>query len=516
MLSRLGITYGVLRRLGFSEERVEECLDAINGTELEEAFDWVRYAVTTLPPHSVHQFIYSFIFTVLGKKSTEPHVRTHVTAQDPILTGLTDSGEAGDPGTPRSSRTRLSTPTAISTPLLTPQSPHTPVHQQRSPSPISMTTSPSHAPSRLDANAPVFTPSYARGPSQLREEVQAEKQDAQEPGTVTPDASGDDDPDAEYVRLRLKMDALPKRNDDKGTVAQLHLLRAQLDDVEQSYFFREKVSEERYRLERERLDSEALEAKLHGLSNLTVLPPTPQEIVPPSKHRPPDLKPVEPLKPNTDIFDDDSDESSRGLFEILQEIPATESTPSGITVQLLSMQVPKHWSGRTPKILLQEAITKKDKYAVVNYACISGPSRVRRANVTICWDGGRTQTWSMDDVGCPDLKQAEQYISTVALHALTFPALEGFALGGTPAASTQTSFRLLPPAFRSLWDELETKRRESDDAINRASWAKLRTIVRMKLESQSKVLYLEPQRGIRLTCRTVGWEDFEGHRRGEG
>jgi hypothetical protein len=42
VLSRLGITYGVLRRLGFSEERVEECLRAIDGVELEEAFDWVR------------------------------------------------------------------------------------------------------------------------------------------------------------------------------------------------------------------------------------------------------------------------------------------------------------------------------------------------------------------------------------------------------------------------------------------------------------------------------------------
>lgn len=42
VISRLGITYGVLRRLGFTEERVEECLKAISGVELEEAFDWVR------------------------------------------------------------------------------------------------------------------------------------------------------------------------------------------------------------------------------------------------------------------------------------------------------------------------------------------------------------------------------------------------------------------------------------------------------------------------------------------
>lgn len=39
---KLAITYGVLRRLGFTEERVVECLVAINGVELEEAYEWVR------------------------------------------------------------------------------------------------------------------------------------------------------------------------------------------------------------------------------------------------------------------------------------------------------------------------------------------------------------------------------------------------------------------------------------------------------------------------------------------
>ena len=38
---RLAITYGVLRRLGFSEARVEECLRAISGVDMDEAFEWV-------------------------------------------------------------------------------------------------------------------------------------------------------------------------------------------------------------------------------------------------------------------------------------------------------------------------------------------------------------------------------------------------------------------------------------------------------------------------------------------
>lgn len=37
----MAITYGVLRRLGFSESRVEECLRSIQGVDLDEAYDWV-------------------------------------------------------------------------------------------------------------------------------------------------------------------------------------------------------------------------------------------------------------------------------------------------------------------------------------------------------------------------------------------------------------------------------------------------------------------------------------------
>ena len=43
----MAITYGVLRRLGFSESRVEECLRSIGGIDLEEAYEWVR--LLTLP-----------------------------------------------------------------------------------------------------------------------------------------------------------------------------------------------------------------------------------------------------------------------------------------------------------------------------------------------------------------------------------------------------------------------------------------------------------------------------------
>lgn len=42
ILTRLAVTYGTLRRLGFSDARVEECLQAIPGVDVDEAFEWVR------------------------------------------------------------------------------------------------------------------------------------------------------------------------------------------------------------------------------------------------------------------------------------------------------------------------------------------------------------------------------------------------------------------------------------------------------------------------------------------
>lgn len=35
------MTYGILRRLNFSEDWVEQCLRAMSGIELDEALDWV-------------------------------------------------------------------------------------------------------------------------------------------------------------------------------------------------------------------------------------------------------------------------------------------------------------------------------------------------------------------------------------------------------------------------------------------------------------------------------------------
>lgn len=185
-----------------------------------------------------------------------------------------------------------------------------------------------------------------------------------------------------------------------------------------------------------------------------------------------------------DTLDDDSD--SLGLLDMMD--PEPETTPDGRVVTIREMGIPKQWSSlRTPKTLLRDCVQKLDKYAAISYSIISGPSRAVRASVCIVWDGKRRDHWNMDDVGCPNESQAEQYIATVALHALTYPTTDGFAAGSILLGSNNTFFRALPAAFRDLWDELEVQRKTRDDAINVALWSKLRALATEKRALSEKV-----------------------------
>ena len=60
-LFRLGVTYGTLRRLGFSEDRVDECLRNMDGLDTEDAFTWVRDACLIALEHLRIYLSFSFI-----------------------------------------------------------------------------------------------------------------------------------------------------------------------------------------------------------------------------------------------------------------------------------------------------------------------------------------------------------------------------------------------------------------------------------------------------------------------
>ncbi|KAG6879737.1 hypothetical protein C0992_012340 [Termitomyces sp. T32_za158] len=434
-VARIGITYGVLRRLGYSESRVEECLRAIQGVDVDEAIEWLYF---------------------------------HCTEAE--LEDKRDS-ESVEPRTPR---------TPVSKSSRMPGTPRTPVDFLAS----SMTTMKPKKLARLDVNAPTFVPAHLRCKDGLsHNDTSDPNSSTSHSGTSSPVY---DDPAMHYARTRIKLESLSDngRYASAAVASQAQELQKKLVAFKNDYFFDEREADAIYRIERDRANATALLDRLRGSPEMPLT-----EVEGNSKKQQSHFQPQLPNPPIVvhDIFDDDSDDSaSGGILEILEALPATEFNSQGKTIRIRDMALPKHWSGRTPKILLQETVAKADRYAAIGYTIISGASRAKRAALSIRWEGRKMDEWCMDDVACRDETQAEQYIATIALHALTFPPTEGFAGVPTTISGSLTFFRLLPAVFRDLWDELETTRKTRDDAINRNQWAKLRSIIETKLEINNK------------------------------
>ena len=388
--------------------------------------------------------------------------------------------------------------------LLTPRTPRVPNGETpRIPrTPAEFLAPPTSAPapkSPLDANVSSFVPSLSPSNPHLLHDDKT-KSASQTESSVSPsepsnsdsdsfeknDSFEIDDPNFEYVQLKLKIANLTSRRltGDKTNATVLNNLKAHLERVKKHYFFDGKDAEEQYRVEQQKADALALHNKLRGLDVTSI------QQSKSNKKRPLDIQPPKPeavtFATDNDVFGAESAESS-GMFDILEPLPVSEVTSEGVTVRLRDMATPKHWSGRTPKAFLAEAVTKADKYAAVTYEIISGTSRAKRAAVHVRWEGRKNEGWRMEDVACHDDSQAEAYIATIALHALTFPLTEGFQTGTPTSSGSQTFFRLLPAVYRDLWDELEVSRKERDDNINRLVWAKLRSIIEPKLDSTHKV-----------------------------
>lgn len=162
---------------------------------------------------------------------------------------------------------------------------------------------------------------------------------------------------------------------------------------------------------------------------------------------------------NTDSSEDEG--GAETLFgTMLDEMPSTDTNDQGATIQVRDMALPKHFSGKTPKINLEETVRKQDRFATVLFKVISS-SRAVRASVTIRWDGGRTQQWDMQEIACYDQKQAYNYIATVALFSI----------------STTAVHKQLPSIFRDLWDELVRQKEEEDQEAYRQQLKVYKTIV---------------------------------------
>ncbi|KAF9229432.1 P-loop containing nucleoside triphosphate hydrolase protein [Gyrodon lividus] len=421
--TRLAITYGVLRRLGFTEDWVEECLRATHGVELDEALEWL------------------FVHCPDNELSINE-----------------------DPDKVLKSQNKRK-PRAL---VLTQEHPAKSV-ESRSPTPI-----------KLDANAPAFVPSFDNptfvDQTPYHQSILASVNTSAQ--SSKPSSPAPEDPNMEYARIKMQLVDLETnktlRKDQKFDATTL--FEEKLRNVKSHYFFDERDAERMYRSKRDEANLQFLQAKLRGSIKL-------------SQPKSPKLKSISLIatpssqpESQSDVFDQEDDESSGGLLEILDSIPSETQGFEGTTIRVKDMSFPKQSVGKLPKVILMEYISKIDRYAAVTFDILSGASRAKRAGVRVLWEGRKVDEWKMEDIACHDESQAEQYVATVALHALSFPTTEGFAAGSMISPVGNTFFRLFPPVFRNLWDELEVNRRLREDCVNREVWAKMRNIVEKKID----------------------------------
>lgn len=416
-LTRVGVTYGVLRRLGYSEETVARCLESIDGVDLEEAHEWLFLNCTDdeLQPHTLP----------MDGKALMPNLKSSVVATTPSGGSQTNS--------PRVSELTLSTP--------------------------------QHNTTR---------------PAQPQDDY--------------------DDPNMHYARLKLELHGASAGRNRKSAQAHplIEDLHARLEAVKSHYLFDERDAEAHYLSERQKAEAAALQARLRGSPGIASIPSSSTPSTPEPKGLPRQPQAKEVREDPDDIFESTGEDGDGGLFEILDAMPPTHVTETGVTVTVRDMPLPRGKFERTSKAFLQSAIDKLDSFAVTTYRCISGATRAKRASLSVRWSSGKVSEWVMEDVACHDMTQAEQYIATVALHALTFLTFEGFSPANLARGNTQTFFRLLAPAFRDFWDELEAKRKTSGDATNRAVWSKLKKIVEARGDQGKTV-----DRGLRTVTRNT-------------
>jgi ATP-dependent RNA helicase DHX29 len=131
---------------------------------------------------------------------------------------------------------------------------------------------------------------------------------------------------------------------------------------------------------------------------------------------------------------------------LLDEPPTEEIAANGSIIAVRDMTLPKTFSAKPPKGLLEEVVHRIDKFATITFRTLT-KTRAVRAAVVIRWTGGHVDEFGMSDIACQDTAQAYNYVAVLAL----------FPLATTPV------HRQLPAVFRELWDELASKA-EADKA----------------------------------------------------
>ncbi|BEJ01119.1 hypothetical protein CcaverHIS631_0509760 [Cutaneotrichosporon cavernicola] len=238
-------------------------------------------------------------------------------------------------------------------------------------------------------------------------------------------------------------------------------IRNKTNRLEKEYMFSKKDADALLKVMRSKRDMKRLEAKLKNIR-----PPSTTNSVTPAE-----------TPPSTSALDsfvsDDGDEEGSLFGNMLDEPEGhveVEQVANSV-INVLSLPVPKQFAlvGNTAKNLLRTTTSKSSRPAVISYARLSPNPRVARAGLEIRWSSEKRRVWRMEDIACESVEEAENYVSTLALHDLV---VSGDLL--------PFNWRSMPPAYRDLWDELEQTHTGRELAAKREIWKKMKALVDKK------------------------------------
>ncbi|CED84539.1 ATP-dependent RNA helicase A [Phaffia rhodozyma] len=468
ILLRLAITHGVLTKIGFQPERIEECLKALSNWDLDEAFDWLYL---------------------------------HCSEDELLQEGdFAPKASASMPATPFQLPSRPASPVGHKS--VGPSVPLTPVSEtlpstpaEEIPPPLSQVSVPSSttaiAPAPVEPTKSLFAPADQEGDDDTSEEDESVM------------------PSLEYAKLRMKLDELigvpvgtnlkngkPAKGNKKGQTKNKLVagkneppeavsVRKKMEVVKAMYLWNKDDAETEYKHLRTKADAKALEDRLKGKvssPNATTNGDSHSAASPISSENDSNVgaavtegskKAGDLLNGLGDKADDGMIDGLGGLFEQMAAEPSATVPAADANVISRAMPLPKHFTSATgtPKTILQTLAVKLDRFCLVDYATLSNSFHACRASLKIRWKSGREQQWAMTDVGCHSIQEAENFVATMALFELTVVESKG----------EKGLWRTLPAAYKDFWDELDGKRKEEVDRERRVTWGMLRAILDSRL-----------------------------------
>lgn len=497
LLAKVAYLHRTFRRLGFSNSQVREAWQHASKLDFDEICRWIYLRYTPASKHSAaaaastdENDVEGFTHYGIGDW---PILEQASAASASSSTAASSSSITAFPPLPSTGRT---TPALAEPPLKSNPSDVTPPDARHAEKSSGKSLFAFRRPtSDSDDDSDSDSDSDEDGESSHIQPVKV-AQDHSRNGTLDTslptDSDIEEDPDTAYVTLKLRLTSLQRKMGIAGKAgkkggkvvkaksvvtsivkpksaedAELELLESRLKAIQGLYLFNAKQAEATFAVERAKLDKQELAERLAGKAKERAQPKLPA-----TKPR----AEAEPAAsagstPNEGI--EDANEDDPVLSAIFEEADSTPAAAEDAeTVKVRSMPLPKNYTGKTPRSLLDEAVRRLDRYAKTTYRVSSRASSAVRAVVTIRWESGRIDQYGMPDEACENQDQAFQYVATLALFANT-PATDGSVI------------RLLPANFRDLWDELVSRRNRYLQEADRSSLAMYEEIVDGRVASST-------------------------------